>query len=170
MKDLDFQPQDVVAKSGWDTGSDLELDNFAEAAEQAEAEGLKVLVAGPNDLFFDLDSQAAMDTFNLRLEKLVAIFTPSNIRRWRSKSGKGYHVAMVIKKLSLAEKVAIQAAMGSDPLKELLTIAREKFAEKEIRGQTIRLFQPADAKVQDWIGKQSWATAEEASAQWDNLL
>jgi hypothetical protein len=168
VKDLDFGPQDM--KIGWDSGSDLELENFTESAEQAKVDGFEVLVAQQDELFFDLDTEDAMTTFDARLDKLIAVFTPNNIRRWRSKSGQGWHVTLTIKGLSLAEKVAIQACMGSDPLKELLTIAREKFGSDDVKGNTIRLFRPANTEVQDWVGKFTWLTPKEQEHQWDNLL
>jgi len=100
---------------------------FEEAVEIAAAKGCVVRVPGPRELFIDIDSEAAHDSF----ERLRKAFPPGLIAsevRTRSPSGNPWHfhiVATLSRDLQDdRERVMLQAFLGSDPMRELLSWRR----------------------------------------------
>ena len=73
----------------------------------------------------DLDDEQALKTYEKVLPIVTELFELKELDRWKSKSGVGIHVVLQCKPLSFVKRVAIQAALGSDPIRECLAISME---------------------------------------------
>lgn len=114
-------------------------EGFDDVMEQAKEKGFDVIQAGPNQLLLDLDTHADA----VRYERLLPAFKEHlgavEIARWNSKSGIGTHVLVQIREeLPEVERILLQAALGSDGVRELLAHRRLKRGIKNVS----RLFKP----------------------------
>lgn len=133
--------------------SDLNV-SFEQGGLDAIAKGCTILVAPPDRLFLDLDSEAAVRQFDKVLPEWNRHDVNGGLRlevveRYYSESGPpNQHVILKVHPserrdgtLTFEEQIALQAILGSDPTKEMLTMLRYwQGVEKPIR-----LFKPADA-------------------------
>jgi len=132
--------------------SELMLD-WRSAEADAKAEGFEVIVGDDHTLLFDFDlpdkklglkMADAPHQFYKGLDLLSAIFggTVEEVDRWNSKSG-GLHLVMKMKvPLPFHDRLLIQACLGSDPVRELLS-----WIGKQITGDSVSmLFKPGERK------------------------
>lgn len=119
-------------------------DSLERAHEAARSKGCVVIEPNPNELFIDIDNEDALRTLR-RTMKIVRQIEP-NVK-WTSRpspSGKAgrYHVVVDMKReVSAIERIALQAILGSDLVREALSWKRLKlgaasptlFFEKEER-------------------------------------
>jgi hypothetical protein len=99
-------------------------ESLDQAIARAESEGKTVVRPGPNQLLLDLDTEQAIRLFWLMIEDLEENFGATVVDRWTSSSGRGLHVVVQLdREVTEAEAIALQAACGSDPLREMLAIA-----------------------------------------------
>ena len=99
----------------------------AQAREWAAKEGLDVKVPSPNELFIDIDDEKGMYHFNENWPLMADIFggilraeiTPSR----RKPEGK-HIVATLPRNVTPIERIALQAALGSDPRREAHSLRR----------------------------------------------
>lgn len=103
------------------------VETHEECLQSAKKKGLGVRYPAPNELFVDLDTQAAIDTF----ERAAAILARSEKgMRWErhpSPSREPGHAHVVVtlqRKVGAKERILLQACLGSDPLRELLSLQR----------------------------------------------
>jgi len=96
-----------------------------EYIEKMEEEGFVIVYPKPNELQLDIDTQQQMDQFD-RLKWLFDSQLPATeFKMAHSKSGEGYHITVTLPfDVTNIERIALQAALGSDPLRELLSIFR----------------------------------------------
>lgn len=101
----------------------MTMDEIKAIAEDHKCE---VLVAGANELQFDLDTDAASDTFDafyeLRLKTRYASPMILDKATWKSKSGNNHVVVTIPEHLSVVERIAMQAMGGSDPGREFAAL------------------------------------------------
>jgi hypothetical protein len=99
------------------------LDNGLEAAKQM---GLNVVVPEPNQLFIDIDNTGAYQHYNQMLGVVNSFFDVVDIDDSPSKSGRPHcHITITLgHPISNVERVLLQAILGSDPKRELLSYAR----------------------------------------------
>jgi hypothetical protein len=104
-------------------------------AAKAERVGyaLRVVYPEPNELFLDYDSTAdydrGVDLLAIAIrEGVVVTYTTK-----QSPSGRGYHVTCRVPRplASVHEQLALQAALGSDPKRELLAFIRHADGAEE---------------------------------------
>lgn len=76
-------------------------------------------------LLLDLDSaEQVLQFVTVGLPTLLANWKVRHIHVWASRS-KGTHAMLVMaKSFTAAERVALQAALGSDPVREMISVAR----------------------------------------------
>ena len=116
-----------------DSDSDLYAENgflrqtLGEAFDIAAAKGCFVRIPGPRELFIDIDSEEANANFE-RLLKACPGDLVERVDRTPSPSGRPghYHIVVTIGRdlKSDSERVLLQACLGSDPMRELLSWRR----------------------------------------------
>lgn len=103
---------------------------MSEVREDAEAKaarlGLNLVKPGPADVFVDLDSAAAREEFEERFKLLKKLWPAATVRYTNSISG-GFRWHAYVSVPDLAplkdhERIALQAALNSDPFREMLAI------------------------------------------------
>jgi hypothetical protein len=95
-----------------------------EAIYNAEQNGFEVIHSEVDRLLLDLDDDKALRTYEMVLPTVAETLELKEIDRWKSKSGTGIHVVLSCKPLCFYARVALQAALGSDPIRECLTVDR----------------------------------------------
>jgi hypothetical protein len=118
----------------------LTPEKFEATRAKAEEKGFEVVMGHDQLLLLDLDGEAAQARFHEQLELVNRMFGVDGYQKWASKSGGDHqHVLVYLKTpATLQERVAIQAAMGSDPIREILTLIRARNGIVE----PSRLFRP----------------------------
>lgn len=103
--------------------SKLNPDPTPAAAER----GQQIIRPGPRDLFLDIDSEESYQLMNKRLMDLAnAEFQLEIVSCKPSRSGYPHRHAILRanRDLSVAERIALQACMGSDLVREFLSLMR----------------------------------------------
>lgn len=125
--------------------SSITEERFEAAAEEAEANGCEVVYGGSNHLLLDYDG----DGLSLWAENKPRLERIAKVVReewWSSKSHMPGHLHARItldKELTVPERSALQACLGSDPVREIINLTRWKHGVAE----PVRLFRPKDAEV-----------------------
>src|SRR5580692_862316 len=100
-----------------------------------------------NQLQLDLDSDAAYLTYIERWQKVEAhLGVPEDVTEWKSRHG-NRHVVITFDdslELSASQAIAIQSFLGSDPVREFLSLRRDMALIEE----PIMLFRPVET-IQD---------------------
>lgn len=95
-----------------------------DAVEKAKRLGLKLVLPEPDEVFVDLDSDAELTVFQGRLGLLQQLYPSASATYTRSVNNH-HHAYVTIPELAPIgdhERIAIQAALGSDPFREMLAI------------------------------------------------
>lgn len=103
-------------------------DTFEDAVAFAAARGLVVVKPGPRDLFIDIDDEASLTTFYANLSaverglgaKVEMIQRPSP----SGKPGRLHLTVRVPRDVTPLERIALQAILGSDRMREALSWIR----------------------------------------------
>jgi hypothetical protein len=113
---------------------------FAEETKEQEEAGFEVIFGDPKHLLLDLDTDRDLNSYDNRSDDLLRMFGHFEIERYTSKSGRGWHVIVRLDEPipNVLERIALQAALGSDPKREALSILRVRNGIAE----PIRLFKP----------------------------
>jgi hypothetical protein len=92
-------------------------------------------------LLLDLDTPAQVLQYETMLPLVAEKFGAAEHLRWKSRGG-GTHIVLLLgRSLAPPERIALQAALGSDPRREILAIF-----EFHVSGSdTISLFRPKEA-------------------------
>lgn len=96
-----------------------------DAVEKAKRLGLDLIVPGPADVFVDLDSLADQLVFQQRLKLLQKLWPDASVTMSESHTTGHAHAKVTIPELaplSDHERIALQAALNSDPFREMLAI------------------------------------------------
>lgn len=122
---LEFLGGTTTFKNVESSYSDLRME-YAQA--QAKLRGQVVVLPGPRELFVDIDSVDQLKMFFDRIEKLKAQFEEGHVNyviRSSRSGGDRFHIVVTLPlPLQPFERIAYQAILGSDPVRELLSIAR----------------------------------------------
>jgi hypothetical protein len=99
------------------------LDNGLQAAKAA---GLTIVTPEPNQLLIDIDEESASIQYNQMIGMFCSFFDVVDIKDNPSKSGaKHRHITLTLgHPISNVERVLLQAILGSDPKRELLSYVR----------------------------------------------
>jgi len=112
------------------------------AVERAESDGFNVIRSTATTLLLDLDDGASFDRYRRVVRSMGPLYSLKEINKWRSKSLVGYHVVLSCKEMDFCQRVALQACLGSDPIREALAIAMHRDGKID----PSVLFQPKDAR------------------------
>lgn len=117
----------------------LDLDSFIEAVITAEKEGFTVIERQPNELLLDLDTPESYKQYEYMRPVIDRMYHIIGYDRgWVSKSGNKHLIITIEQGISEVEAIALQAACGSDPKREVLCLLRLKNGIEK----PIRLFKP----------------------------
>lgn len=111
------------------------------ARDRAIAEGLTVVLGEPHVLLLDLDDAAEIN--EAVLIKLIEVTSETPVgETWTSRGGRGHHMQLTFQfwTFTPAEAMALECALGSDPLRTLFGVSRLKNGVKQPR----MLFRPKE--------------------------
>jgi hypothetical protein len=99
---------------------------------EATANGDEPIRGQQNQLLLDLDTAEDIERLAARLDKLREFLAVEQVDSWTSQSGKGRHVVLAVttaqhfngRNLTVPEQLLLQMWLGSDPLRELLSLMR----------------------------------------------
>lgn len=95
------------------------------AIEAAKAAGHEIVLPSPNTLLLDLDTPESLDRYEALRDTFFERFKLEEKSRWRSNSNIGWHVVVEMEEASGSYFiVAMQAILGSDPVREILSMER----------------------------------------------
>lgn len=101
----------------------LSPEKFAEDIADA-ADRFDVVQSTATTLLLDLDTPEALVQFDRVLPKLAENFGPIQIDEWKSKSGNTHAKITLSSEFPIAIRLALQAALGSDGIREVLAVKR----------------------------------------------
>lgn len=124
LRRLGVQPTLIYPKL--DNGYTVDPDSDTVACDAARRAGFDVIHARPNELSLDLDDGAEINP-RVFLE-IQTHFPEYEVFTWPSKSGKGSHVLFRFKgvKFTEGEALALECALGSDPVRTAANVIRVK--------------------------------------------
>lgn len=118
------------------------------AAElKAAEENYEVLRPAANELLIDIDNKEAQEQFDRVYPIVDRYYGIVNIQSWKSKSGNKHIKVILRESVPISWKLVLQAALGSDPIKEVISLKR--FEMNCPVPST--LFKPKDAEIVDEI-------------------
>lgn len=96
------------------------------AYREAADDNLDVVLPEPYDLFIDIDGEEDMKRFDRGMDVMIQQFNAQVIKSTPSRSGlpKRHLIVRLNRQVTNAERIALQAALGSDPVREILGIVR----------------------------------------------
>jgi hypothetical protein len=105
--------------------SDLGLTPAVFKREMEEAaEKFDVVQSDATSLLLDLDTPEALAQYQRVLPKLLDNYDVVSTQSWLSKSGNTHVRIELGREMTLPERLALQAALGSDGVRELLSLRR----------------------------------------------
>lgn len=120
--------------------------NNLKAVAEAKASGrFRVIKSKAGTLLIDIDSKAAFRRFKKLYKMLKEPFALKKLDFYQSKSGEGWHVVLSTSVTNFGNRIALQAILGSDPVKEAFSIINMKHGELE----ACYLFKPLPRKIKD---------------------
>ena len=97
-----------------------------DAEEKANRLGMLLVKPSSSEVFVDIDSVEEFEEFTIRWKLAEKLWPKAGYRFTESSSGIGhYHIYVTIPELDPIdnfERIAVQAALGSDPFRELLAV------------------------------------------------
>jgi hypothetical protein len=105
----------------------------AEVFEKARSMGLTVVAPGPNQLQLDIDNKESREVFDRHYDILQKHFGIIGVTATSSKSGgERQHITVTLARdVTPLERVGLQAMMGSDRKRELLSFARILYGDED---------------------------------------
>ena len=117
---------------------------FLEEGEIAKVEGFDVIVADEFTLLLDIDQS----DFNLMdspvYDKIDDLYLVKSIEKWTSKGGNLHFKVVLDTRLTAEQRLILEVALGSDPIRAVLSLARYRNGVEE----PSRLFKPNKERQQ----------------------
>ncbi len=93
------------------------------AVDKAARLGMDLVLPKPNELFIDLDSISAAREFYNRWDIFLQVYPTATVKYTTSKGGNLHaYVNMENPVESMTHRIALQAALDSDPLREMIAV------------------------------------------------
>ncbi len=127
--------------------SQLRDDPEAYAAEMK----LEVVYPKDDEVFVDLDSQDAKARFLLLFDKLIMVWDSATVLFTNSKTAGHWHAYVKIpqlKPITVQERTALQAALGSDSMREFLAVKRVRLGEERSKNPSLFFEDPNNFRWQ----------------------
>ena len=124
---------------------------FETVIKEKQREGITVIRSNPYQLLIDLDNKESIEIFHEMFSRLQDIYPVKSCEYWKSKSKKNYHVYIQLGiNLSIEERIALQTILGSDKLREFLSLMRVRYLKI---AEPSLLFRPKDVIVKNYEGE-----------------
>jgi hypothetical protein len=91
---------------------------------EADKKGLEVRVADDKTLQLDIDSDEAFDQYQRYADRLIAHFNSTTVTVTTSRKGNRHVYIGLEHPMTVPERIALQACLGSDPTREFLSLKR----------------------------------------------
>jgi len=114
----------------------LSVERFEHDTAEARAKGFGVVLGDQHTLLLDLDGDRRPDP--RVLDRVEQLFGVKPVMTWASKSGNLHMILETKENLGVETRIALQAILASDPVRELLALARWHNGVPE----PVRLFKP----------------------------
>lgn len=122
----------------FDTAKEAKESDFGDSLSQeaAERDAAKadcyIVLPKPNELFVDIDSEEAMQLFQRNVKRLADFIDLGYEVKPSKSGGECRHITVTLARHvhSEYERIAMQAFLGSDPRRELLSWARVETKQK----------------------------------------
>ncbi len=106
-----------------------------DAVEKAKRLGLRLVEPNPDELLIDIDSFEQRADFDKRFRQFLKLWPDAEFVVVPSVSGKVDHCHIYVNSPALEpldplERVALQAALGSDPFREMLAVIHKRAGYK----------------------------------------
>lgn len=108
------------------SGGSLTPDALAAAIELAKEDGFEVVQSNDRTLLLDLDSAWAREQFDRVLPIVNEHIGVDHVEEWSSKSGNTHVKVVLIQSLPIDMRVLLQAALGSDGVREALALVQHR--------------------------------------------
>jgi len=101
---------------------------YAEALAVAKEKGCVIVAPKPNELFIDIDEEEQLDVFKGQIKRVIEVF--GKRVSWNQRSSPSglpgrYHIVVTLPvEVTAVERIALQACLGSDLVREILSWAR----------------------------------------------
>ena len=97
------------------------------APDKAARLGMDLILPTDHELFVDIDAKYALDIFHQRFDLFKTVCKDATKQYTKSKSG-NWHVYVTVPSqvFTMDERIALQAALGSDPLREMIATFHHK--------------------------------------------
>jgi hypothetical protein len=105
-------------------------DVIAQAKDQVYG-NVKVVRSNEVTLLLDLDSDEAVRQFDEVLPVVEAMYGPLKVEKWVSSGGNDHVRITLARPASVKTRLALQAMLGSDGIKEALSLKRVSEGQKE---------------------------------------
>jgi hypothetical protein len=93
-------------------------------AHKEVPEGCKAVFRKSNTIQVDIDSPTIPDSLRTGIKAVNDFFPVEEVFSWRSKSGNNHVEVRLKSSISDQTAIALQLYLGSDPIRELISIAR----------------------------------------------
>ena len=127
-------------------------DRQKEAVELALADGKSIIYANDNLLLLDFDDVEEMPNLNRKLALLRHFVGCDLISQYQSSSGGGWHAVITLDSpLPYFARIALQAVLGSDWKREMLTVL-----QNHCQGSAVEpvLFRPGLVRTTELLRKK----------------
>lgn len=107
---------------------------YTQCCEWADKINCEVLVANDNQLFVDIDTEYQYETFKQQMRKFKYKFTCLDWKITPSKQGLPHrHVVVTLdRNYPLITRIAMQSCLGSDPMRELISLYRAERGDDNV--------------------------------------
>lgn len=156
----DIRLGDPAENEYGDTNAPQYGDSFEKIEKRIKA-GEVPIYSKPHFLCLDLDSQDEFDVFQTRYTSFLGMVAVEDKFVIASPSGRGYHVYVLLKNdFSVLERIAMQAVLGSDPIREMLSVYKyvkgeRRTTEDDFKENPTWLFEKNPDLLPEWT-KPDW--------------
>lgn len=118
-----LSPEDLIRLIAPESSYDPEVDGFRKVIARMDT-GEKVVYSTPRLLTIDIDSPDAMEEYKSRMRTIDDHIWFMREFSIPSPSGRGFHCYLLLDRYyTIPERLAMQALLGSDPMRETLSLS-----------------------------------------------
>lgn len=120
-----------MSGEGLAAGVSTDIEGVIANAEKGEYGPVNVVRSNSVRLLCDLDSPEAVHQFDEVLPIVESMYGVDNVQAWVSRSGNQHRAVTIKNALGVHTRLALQAMLGSDGVKEALSLKRVREGQHE---------------------------------------